>query len=88
MTLFLQYQNLPLYNLHQNQVEKSFQNFSEADKERAATRTANKEYFSFEKLLQKLECYGMYVSDKSKSIRQKLWTGKNRIIEFGYIHTF
>lgn len=88
MTLFLQYQNLPLYNLHQNQVEKSFQKFSEADKERAATRTANNEYFSFEKLLQKLKCCEMCVSDKSKSIRQKLSTGKNHITEFGYIHTF
>lgn len=65
MTLFLQYQNLPLYNLHQNQGDGSFKKFSGADKERTAARAANKEHFSFEKLLQILICYESLVSDKS-----------------------
>lgn len=65
MTLFLRYQNLPLYNLHQNQGDRSFQDFSRADKERTAARTANKEHFSFENLLQVLIYYERHVSDKS-----------------------
>lgn len=66
MTLFLQYQNLPLYNLHQN---RGFQHFSKTDKERTAARTANKEHFSFEKLLQNMEHYERCVSDKSQCTR-------------------